>query len=68
MGVILLLYVIGMELSLRTFRLVWRIALVATLVQIGAGVLAVLGLAWLFDWPWPMSRCSASAWRCPAPR
>ncbi|RED48608.1 cation:proton antiporter [Aestuariispira insulae] len=51
LGVILLLYFIGMELSLRSFRYIWKLALFATAVQIGGSVLAVLGLTRLFGWP-----------------
>lgn len=51
LGVILLLYFIGMELSLRSFRVIWRLALFATLAQIGGSTLAVLVLSKFFGWP-----------------
>ena len=51
LGVILLLYFIGMELSLRSFRYIWKLALFATGVQIGGSVLALLALTRLFGWP-----------------
>src|SRR5690606_27047524 len=38
MGVIMLLFLVAMELSLRGFMQVWRVALVATLMQIGLSV------------------------------
>ncbi|MFK7867288.1 MAG: cation:proton antiporter [Alphaproteobacteria bacterium] len=51
LGIILLLYFIGMELSLRSFRLIWRVAVGIVLVQIVLGVLAIAPPALLFDWP-----------------
>lgn len=51
LGVIMLLFLIGMELSLRGFKTVWRVALLTTLLQI---VMAT-GFSWLIgvfmDWP-----------------
>ncbi len=53
MGVLLLLFVIGMELSLRSFRRIWKVALATTALQI----LGALGAMHLFgrilDWPLP---------------
>lgn len=51
LGVILLLYFIGMELSLRSFRVIWKLAIIATLAQIGGSTLAVIGLSQFFGWP-----------------
>lgn len=51
LGVLLLLYVVGMELSLRAFRRIWRIAMMATLIQIGASTGMMLIFWQLFDWP-----------------
>ncbi|WP_420548902.1 cation:proton antiporter [Curvivirga sp.] len=51
LGVILLLFFIGMELSVQSFKSVWKVAVTATLAQIGASLLAVWGLTSLFDWP-----------------
>ncbi|MEQ9640383.1 MAG: cation:proton antiporter [Alphaproteobacteria bacterium] len=50
LGVLLLLFVIGLELSLRAFRRVYRVAILCALFQIGVslGGIALLGL--LFDW------------------
>ena len=50
LGVLLLLFVIGMELSLRGFRGVWRTALIATVLQVAGSVGITLGLAPLFGW------------------
>lgn len=51
LGVILLLYFVGMELSLRSFRVIWKLAIVATLAQIGGSTIAVITLSRLFGWP-----------------
>ncbi|MEM7196788.1 MAG: cation:proton antiporter [Pseudomonadota bacterium] len=45
LGVVLLLYFIGMELSLRSFRQVWRIAVITAGVQIALSMIVVFGLA-----------------------
>ncbi len=50
LGVLLLLFVIGMELPLRLFFRLWRLALFATLMQIAAAMLLTLVLARLFGW------------------
>lgn len=51
MGVLLLLYVVGMELSLRIFKRLWKVALVATLMQIGVSTGVMLLLSRAFGWP-----------------
>ena len=51
LGVLMLLFVIGMKLSLRAFRTIWRTALLATLLQISLSVVLTLALSRLFDWP-----------------
>lgn len=51
LGVLLLLYVVGMELSLRAFRRIWRIAMLTTLIQIGASIGMMLIFWQLFEWP-----------------
>ena len=50
LGVLLLLFLIGMELSLRGFARVWRVALMATALQVAISVGIVVALAQLFDW------------------
>ena len=50
LGVLMLLFLIGMELSLRAFRRVWVLALVTTLVQIGHSVGVMLIAAQLLGW------------------
>ncbi len=55
LGVLLLLFTIGMELSLRAFRRVLRVALLASAAQIllAVGVMLLLGTA--FGWPMPLA-------------
>ena len=53
LGVLMLLYLIGMELSLRGARQVWKIALATTALQISVGLLAMLGLGQILGWPMP---------------
>ena len=49
LGVLLLLFVIGMELSVRTLSYTWRIALPAVLMQTGGSLLVIFALAGLLD-------------------
>ena len=51
LGVLMLLYFIGMELSLRSFRRMWRLAVLTTLIQIAVSTGAMLLLMRLLDWP-----------------
>ncbi|MEM9682372.1 MAG: cation:proton antiporter, partial [Pseudomonadota bacterium] len=51
LGVLMLLYFIGMELSLRSFRRMWRLAVLTTLIQIGVSTGAMLLLMNLLEWP-----------------
>jgi CPA2 family monovalent cation:H+ antiporter-2 len=51
LGVLLLLFVVGMELSLRGFRGVWRKAVIATILQIAGSVGITMLLAQYFAWP-----------------
>lgn len=55
LGVLMLLFFIGMELSLRSFRVIWKTAVAATLLQIAIGLLVMAGLSFAFDWSWPMA-------------
>ena len=53
LGVLMLLFVVGMELSLRSFRRIWVIAVSATALQI-LGTLGVMFLIGHFlNWPFP---------------
>ena len=51
LGVLMLLFLIGMELSIRGIRDVWKLALATTALQIAAGLAASFALGSLFDWP-----------------
>lgn len=53
LGVLMLLFVVGMELSLRSFRRIWVIAVSATVLQILGtfGVMFVIGR--FLNWPFP---------------
>jgi CPA2 family monovalent cation:H+ antiporter-2 len=55
LGVLMLLFLIGMELSLRAVREVWKVALATTAVQIGAGLIAMSALGAILDWPAPVT-------------
>ena len=50
LGVLMLLFLIGMELSLRGFREVWKVALTTTLLQIVVGLLAMTALSAATGW------------------
>ena len=51
LGVLLLLFFIGMELNIRNFRSVWRVALITAGAQIVASVVVMLVLSRVFAWP-----------------
>lgn len=48
LGVIMLLFLVGMELSLRAFKRIWIISVATALVQLGVSIIVVLGLGKLF--------------------
>jgi CPA2 family monovalent cation:H+ antiporter-2 len=50
LGVLVLLFVVGMHLSLRAFRNIYRTALGATVLQVGISVSVMLLIAPLFGW------------------
>ena len=50
LGVLMLLFIVGMELSLRSFRRLWKLAVVATLVQITMSVIVMLIMSRIFGW------------------
>lgn len=50
LGVIMLLFMIGLELSLRSFRRIWRMALTAAAMQIGLAMLVAQTLAAIVGW------------------
>lgn len=49
LGVLMLLFLIGMELSLKAFKTVWHISLLTTLAQISGSLIVVFGVGMLFD-------------------
>ena len=53
LGVLMLLFLIGMELSVRAFRRVWILALITTLVQISASVGVMLLAGRILGWNAP---------------
>ncbi|MEQ8193915.1 MAG: cation:proton antiporter [Rhodospirillales bacterium] len=55
LGVLMLLFMIGMELSLRIFKRVWRLAMLATLIQIGASVGVMLVFSRLVGLPFGLA-------------
>ncbi len=50
LGVLMLLFLIGMELSLHAIKKVWRIALIGTMLQVGGAVAVMLLLSLVFGW------------------
>lgn len=50
LGIILLLFFIGMEISLPDFLKQWRVAVLGTSGQIGMSVLIMLGVGYLMGW------------------
>ena len=51
LGVLMLLFFIGMELSLRSFRYTWRIGLFSTLIQVSVSIGAMLVVQHFMGWP-----------------
>lgn len=55
LGVLLLLFVVGMDLSLRTFKKVWIISTLCTLILIAFSILVTALLAKCFGWSFGLS-------------
>ncbi|MEQ8228488.1 MAG: cation:proton antiporter [Rhodospirillales bacterium] len=55
MGVLLLLFLVGLELSLRSFRRMWRLAVFTVAFQIIASVAVTLLCSRFFGWSTPLS-------------
>lgn len=55
LGVLMLLFLVGMELSLRGFKAIWKVAVGATILQIVIAVGMMLFFGWLGGWPAPVS-------------
>ena len=52
-GVILLLFFVGMEVDLARLATRWRVSVVGTGLQVVASIVAVAGIGLWFDWSWP---------------
>lgn len=52
-GILLLLFFVGMEVSPRELAARWKIPVIGTLLQVAASLAFVTGLGFIFDWPWP---------------
>jgi len=50
LGAMLLMFVIGMELSLRSFRRLYKLTLGVVAVQIASGLTVAFVIGWLFGW------------------
>ncbi|MFT7071492.1 cation:proton antiporter [Patiriisocius sp. Uisw_017] len=50
LGIILLLFFIGMEINLVDFVKRWKVAVIGTLTQIGFSVVLVMGIGYFIDW------------------
>ena len=50
LGILLLLFIIGLELNLEKFKPVYRVAVITSVAQIVVSLLAMAVLGWFFDW------------------
>lgn len=55
LGVLLLLFVVGMDLSLRTFKKAWFVSTLCTVIQVTASILISALLAKVFGWSFGLS-------------
>jgi CPA2 family monovalent cation:H+ antiporter-2 len=55
LGVLMLLFLVGMELSLRSFRRMWRIAVLVTAAQIAVPTAAMVLLSRVLGWSYGMA-------------
>ena len=51
LGILLLLFIVGIELDLKKFAPVYKMALITTCCQIGFAVLAMIVIGWMLEWP-----------------
>jgi CPA2 family monovalent cation:H+ antiporter-2 len=54
-GVLLMMFFIGMEISLPRLVANWRVAVIGTLLQIMLSVIVLYGLGYWFNWPFEQS-------------
>ncbi|RZI45501.1 cation:proton antiporter [Candidatus Finniella inopinata] len=50
LGVLLLLFVVGMELNLRTFKKVWVVATLCTILQVVSSIAITVAISGFFGW------------------
>jgi CPA2 family monovalent cation:H+ antiporter-2 len=50
LGVLMLLFLIGMELRLKDFKAVWHISLLCTALQVGGSLILMWGVGSFFNW------------------
>jgi CPA2 family monovalent cation:H+ antiporter-2 len=55
LGVLLLLYLIGMELNLKSFMRIWQTAIGGVLLQVAVSYVVVGLIALFLDWPWELT-------------
>jgi len=55
LGVLLLLFVIAMKMSLRAFRSIWKVALMAAAMQIAVATVITLAISRLIGWPFELA-------------
>lgn len=55
MGILLLLFIAGMEIDLKNFGKSWKISVGVCTAQIILGLAAMIGLGYVFDWSWGRS-------------
>jgi CPA2 family monovalent cation:H+ antiporter-2 len=61
LGVIMLLYLIGLELSLNSFKKIWIVSLSVTIAQIILSLIVIIGLGYLFNLSFGLSFLLACA-------
>jgi CPA2 family monovalent cation:H+ antiporter-2 len=54
LGILLLLFIVGLELDLQKFVPIYKVALGTAAAQIAAGLVSMFGLSLIFDWPLEM--------------
>lgn len=55
LGVLMLLYLIGMELNLKSFMRIWKTAIGGVVLQVAVSYVVVGLIALFLDWPWELT-------------
>ncbi|MCF8466667.1 MAG: cation:proton antiporter [Sneathiella sp.] len=55
LGVLMLLYLIGMELNLKSFMRIWKTAIGGVILQVAVAYVVVGLVAIFLDWPWQLT-------------